>query len=75
MPELEADLRGAVAAAKIDDPRHGLLLGVVIEAGAGGRDSPFGLDARHFRKDDPGAAHGELSEMHDVPVAHQALDG
>ena len=73
MAELQADLGRRIGVDEIDDaPPRGFLL-VVPQPGAARRDAGVAADAGHFGKNQPGAADGARSVMHQMKIAGHAL--
>src|SRR5271154_870968 len=66
MSELDSAER-ALASQKIRDAPPGFNLGIGVDAGTMVGLAPALLDRGFLDKDDTGAAHGELAEMHQMP--------
>src|SRR6185369_474160 len=73
MRELNTELRNAVAPAKVDHAlQRGFIL-VAVKAQAAMADAPDSRDVRGFRDHQPGRAHGELAQVHQMPVVGGAV--
>ena len=73
MRELQAKPRAPMAAAKLDHTAHRRFGLVRVQTDAVRSDPPLRLDVRHFGHHQPRAGEGEVSEVHQVPVAHAAV--
>ncbi len=73
VPDLDADLRVALAVHVVHDALPGLGLRVVPQPWASRRDARVGRRAGHLRHHQPGAAHGTRAQMHEVEVARHAV--
>ena len=75
MGELDAELRGAVAPADVDDVLEGRFAVVRIEAEAAMGDAAVALHMGRLDDDEAGSRISEHAEMGDVPVAGAAVIG
>ena len=74
--ELHGDRHAGVATHGRQPARQRGLVVVRVEAEVGRRDAAFGLDRGGLDDEQPGARHGQLAQVHQVPVAGIAvLDG
>ena len=63
------------AAAGVDHALHRRLVVLAVEAGAAVRDAAFARHVGRLDHHQPGAAVGEVAEVHEVPVVHAAVVG